>query len=716
MIVPGFIQATALLNESTSPLELSQLLAGQLAISLNGFADAQKEFKRGLRPDEFIKLSTLERDIAEPLKRLAPSRARLVIDGLDRMSPAAAPAIMGALAALAQLDCVRLLVTARPDTVLPGAAAAFSLAPPTAAELLAYLDRREVPAQRRSEVQAAANGNWLVARVLADLLREDAGIDLRAISLSLADAYHEMLFRLGESSHIAASHVLAILAAAGTGPILPLALLCAAHANMGGEDSAAAARDELVRLRGLAVRSGAGTDGELAGLFHQTLVDYVRARDPDMNQRAHRALIAAIGALAPPVPADAPPSACCIQYAFEREAEHYWAIGDMAAAMRSLRVRNSAVPKDNLLRFQHWEARLTDALGTDHPHTLETRSNSAFETGACGKIKDALRLYGALLPDIVKRFGPDSPDTLAPRHNIALLTWQSGDQAAGFQQMQGVAADRQRVLGAGHPDTLTSRNVLASWVLGSDNPQSAIPLMQAILRDRASRLGAEHIDTLTTRNNLVSALASLGDIHGAQAEATLLLPVLTRVAGPRHPLTLKCRATVTAIAGASHPHDALMPLEDICKCQLDVLGEDHPDVLATRREIGRFTALCGKPLNALTMLESVLQGYERIFGAMHPETLRVRCSIGEALMLTDQKKALAHFSALLPDLESVLGRSHPDTLPARLWLVMLMLGKNPQLARTLIGPLIADHERVLGVTHPGTQAARQLQQGMFNRR
>jgi hypothetical protein len=100
-------------------------------------------------------------------------------------------------------------------------------------------------------------------------------------------SHEELLSRCGAANDDATQRVLAVLAAAGAGPLLPLSLLCAASRALGGPATPAGVRDHLVRLRGLAVRSGAGTEQEHAGLFHDTLADYVAARAPERNRSLH---------------------------------------------------------------------------------------------------------------------------------------------------------------------------------------------------------------------------------------------------------------------------------------------------------------------------------------------------------------------------------------------------------------------------------------------
>jgi hypothetical protein len=42
------------------------------------------------------------------------------------------------------------------------------------------------------------------------------------------------------------------------------------------------------------------------------------------------------------------------RYAFEREEEHRWAVGETDQALKSLSARTSPVPRDNLRRWELW--------------------------------------------------------------------------------------------------------------------------------------------------------------------------------------------------------------------------------------------------------------------------------------------------------------------------------------------------------------------------
>jgi hypothetical protein len=60
--------------------------------------------------------------------------------------------------------------------------------------------------------------------------------------------------------------------------------------------------------------------------------------------------------------------------------------------------------------------------------------------------------------------GPEHPNTLATRHNLAYNTGRAGDAAGARDQLVALLPIFERVLGPEHPDTLTARANLAYWI------------------------------------------------------------------------------------------------------------------------------------------------------------------------------------------------------------------------------------------------------------
>jgi hypothetical protein len=95
-------------------------------------------------------------------------------------------------------------------------------------------------------------------------------------------------------------------------------------------------------------------------------------------------------------------------------------------------------------------------------------------------------------------------------------------------------------------------------------------------------------------------------------------------------------------------------------------GPEHPDTLAARGSVARWTGNAGDAAGARDQLAALLPVRERVLGPEHPDTLIARHNLatwtGEA---GDAAGARDQFAALLPIRERVLGPDHPGTLTTR---------------------------------------------------
>jgi Tetratricopeptide repeat/Caspase domain len=721
----GFVQAIVLFTEATTSQGLAWELGRQLARAIPGFRQAQQIFARETPYAEQQRLSTLEKQLVGPLKRLAPAtEVRLVFDGLDRLPIGASASVMAALEELAGLDFVRLVITARPDTKLPEVASIFLLPEAPEESVRQYLERRGVPEARRGDVANAARGNWLILRVLADVLSERPDAEIREEGqLALRDAYEELLSRCGASGNSSTQRILEVLAAAGTGPLLPLSLLCAASKALDGPATLAGVRDQLVLLRGLAVRSDAGTEQEQTGLFHHTLAEYVAMQASEGNRRAHQAIVTAIEALAPAVSERTDSSDPGQRYAFEREAEHLWALGKTDKALESLSTRFSPLPRDNLRRWQLWLPRVQATFGPDHPDTLTARYNVAHWTGQYGDSREALRLFQALLPDIERVLGSDHPDTLAARSKIASETGECGDARGALRLLQELLPDMERILGSDHPDTLATRSNVASGTGECGDACKALQLFQDLLPHQERVVGPDHPETLKMRGNIAHWTGQCGDAREALRILQDLLPHQERAVGFDHLDTLATRNNIAHWTGeCGYTREALRLFQALLPDMERLLGPDHPETLAIRNNIAGETGRCGNAREALRLFQVLLADSERVRGPDHPDTLRTRNSIaGWTGECGEAREAVQLFRALLPDMERVLGPDHPETLLNRyscaFW---ISESGDEQEALRLLQEVLPDLERVLGPDHPDTLTTREtigwLTQGVSARK
>ena len=301
------------------------------------------------------------------------------------LTAGASQTVLRGLATLADdpvLPFVHLLVTARPDTYVPPQARSLAMDLATIEDLRTYLTRRQINTAVHDAIVDRAAGNWLVAQLLADLAADPA-FDPAGLPSGLTELYGTALAGAGATDtrqwREMLRPVLGVLAAAGTGPVLPFELLADASGRLKGPTGLNAIHDVLFDMRGFVARTIPRAGQEHIGVFHQTFADYLFGPsagsfgiDP---QAPHAALASAIDALAPMARHDR--SDPLHHYAEAREAEHLWIIADYERALQSVSARQSVIPSDNLRRWRSWYPRAQERLGPDHPDTLATRSNIA---------------------------------------------------------------------------------------------------------------------------------------------------------------------------------------------------------------------------------------------------------------------------------------------------------------------------------------------------
>jgi Tetratricopeptide repeat/NACHT domain len=719
----GFVQAIFFISEGITSGDLARELSEQLMDAVPGFAQAREQFRSEMRPEELAQLDSLQQEVLRPLRLLNTNHpVRIVLDGLDLLSPGSALPVNSLLEALGtdpELPAVRLLVTSRPDTPLPATPERIDMGRTDDRSIVSYLERRETPSIFQEVIVKKASGNWLIARLLADLASIPGIAVDEALPSSLAEIYHGVLRRAADTDsrrwRDESRPVLSVLAAAGVGPVLPLQLLCAASQILGGPSGTTRVRDVLVDFRGFVVRGKPGTDDEQIGVFHQTFGEYLL--DPAAGEfgsdakEAHAALLEAIAELAPIGNQQQNMSSPLQRYSAAAEAEHFWAIGKYAEAMTGLFERTSSIPAENLTRWKSWYDRANCTLGPNSEYTLAIRNNIASWTGRTGNWGEALRLFQELLPDAIRALGPDHPYTLLTRNNIAQWTGETGNGSEALRLLQKLFPDQIRVLGSDHPETLRVRNNIAGWTGETGNGGEALRLFQELLPDQIRVLGPDNPETLLTRNNIGNWTEKTGNKHEALRLFQELLPVRERVLGPNHPGTLNTRKNIANLVGRTgNVREALRLFQELLPDQIRVLGPNHPDTLVTRFSIADWTGETGDGREVLRSLQGLLLDQIEVLGQNHPRNLLIRQKIAYWTGETgNSAEALRLFQELLPDEVRALGADHQETLHTRASIAHWTgeTGNGGEALR-LFQELHPDQVRALGADHPealGTRAS-----------
>ncbi|MFD9004824.1 tetratricopeptide repeat protein [Streptomyces sp. NPDC059582] len=753
-----------LTDRSTNGRGVMRKVARQLALYLPGFADAAQTYGARLTREDKAKPSA-EIDVAGPLGLVeAPGPVRVVIDGLDQLDTVGRLDVSAALGILDDLAPAwfGVVVTTREGVPLPRGWHRAQVAAKAQESLLSgYLEERGHTALQ-GRILAQAAGNWEIVRLLADYGPLEGDRPVR-----YDEVYENVLERArsfvpgGDGAWI--DSVVVVLAASGLGAGLPRALLAEAAGRLGGPGGEAELDQALEQLPGLLERAEHATAGELLGVHHQTLVEYVR-EELDLPS-GHEALAGALATMAPmdQHAADDPLHA----YAEEAEPFHLWhaaqaADGEEAAQvfygrlLQSLDSRASAVAAVNRDRWAAWSGRLAEHPGAqtpaglrareraaywtgkagaygasrdlyeqllevqrrvlpeDHPDLLQSRHRIAYATGELAEFHSAVALHRAVLADQLRLLGPQDRRTLATRHHIAYWTGRGGDMAEGLRLHRELLEDQRRALGERDRDVLESRHYIAYWYGRLGRPLEALAMHDELLRDRIAVFGQDDVQVVFSRMNICRFLGDAGRLRESLDRYRELLPDVERHRGPDHPNTLIVRLNIARLSWELGDAEASLALHDeLIRDQRRINGTDHPTVLISRYNMAMLKAELGDTKTALAELDALYE--ERLAGygtADHPEVITTR--YGRAWVLGQEgayAKAVELMRGVRDDRGRLLGERHPDTFAAASALGELLAqsgggGERDEAEALLRGILAAGEEAGLGERHPQTMTTR----------
>ncbi|MER7484299.1 tetratricopeptide repeat protein [Streptomyces sp. NPDC126510] len=651
-VVPaGFVHALRLLQAEETSGGVAQVLANQLVSTVAEFKKARGDFNERFPPVERANMTEAQQCLLGPLSRLPiHTPVRIALDGFDQLSKVPADE-MSDLIRLLQLPRqggadVRIVVSSRPDAAPPPAGCEVVVDAASDKDLQAYLDDMDVQPWLHKAVVAGSEGSWLVASLLADYAKKEPTLAPHEVPSGLADVYNRIVdkalrgnrYWAAEGSPVKAAFT--VLAAAGPGAVLPQALLQRACQELGAPAMDETELDKCLEpLRTYVARAPAGEGASatmLYGLFHQSLADFLTGSlDSEQGtfrvdvSAGHRALAISIAALAP---ADQRTPANSLEplqdYAQRAEPDHLWHCGEHEQVLHSLKARASAIPVENLHRWQRWHHELAGHFGDDDPYTLTTRRQIASWTGDAGHPERAMELFKELLPDFDQVLGPNHRDTLTVRADIAEWTGETGTAGAAehaVELFKELLPDQVRALGDDDPDTLTTRHNMASWTGETGDTEGALEQLKDLLPDRERVLGADHHDTLTTQHEIAIYTGRSGEAGRAADLLTELVPHFERVLGSNHPDTLIARGGHAGWTGrAGMPARAVELFTELLTDFERVLGPDKPDTLITRHNIAYWMYEDGHHEEAMGLWREMLPEFVRVFGREHPRTQTVQ--------------------------------------------------------------------------------------------
>ncbi|WP_433712873.1 tetratricopeptide repeat protein [Nocardia sp. CA-084685] len=670
-----YITAAVFVDVSSTLESFTAELIAQLR-RVDGYSAAVEAVAAGYRDCEVVP-DGVELNVLGPLELIRPRFGQLIVivDGLDQAETGVRKQITTTIAELTTrktLTHVRVIVGVREghgieDTPQLAHRRLIDMSAPTDADIITAVlhahnraDDQEIAswqvgvASLRAQTSA---GGWLLARLILETphrTRHDR-IDLDTL---VRQRIHAAITASGLATTRSVVAILGILAAAGSGPVLPIELLDSALHALGIHTDRSHIRDAVANLGVLISRGNPGTPIETLGLAH---TDFQPAIQQQLTQHefqvvdTHHALLAAI---------ESTHTTASSNYARGSAIRHFLTIGEPSAALQFLLDLDTARVAENRDRWSSWLPQFTGTLSPDHRDVLNARGNLAYWRAEAGDIATAVTEFERLLIDQVRVLGADHPHTLNTRHILARCRAVAGDIATAVTEFELLLIDQVRALGADHPHTLNTRGNLARCRAEVGDIATAVTEFERVLIDQVRVLGADHRDTLIARNNLVYWVAEAGDIATAVTEFERLLTDRVQALGPDHVDTFHTRNILAFWrARAGDIATAVTEFERVLSDQVRVLGADHPDVLNARADLAYWRAKAGNSATAVTEFERVLADQVRVLGADHPDVLNARGHLARCRAEAgDIATAVIEFERVLADQVRVLGADHPYTL------------------------------------------------------
>jgi hypothetical protein len=675
----SYVSAAVFLDAGSTLHTLATELATQVC-NIGEFARARDEVQNELAAKEEVP-GVFDLEIGLPAGRLR-RRLCLLVDGVDQA--AEHEPIVQALHDLTtdpRYAHVKVIVGVRSGTPVARSpklrhGRRIAVRPPTGADIATALadiagDPRAAFARQKIAANEDVEGGWLTARLLREI---DWSIyefdDLLHGDWMAALVRERFRTTLHRTSHpMAAAAVASVLAAVGVGTAAPIRLVQLATRLRGHEMPLSELRTTTADLGALIARGNPGQPGEKLGLAHESFTAPLAACADDNGypaQPAHRAIADVLESV------DTDADLDLQSYAASAAPRHHLAAGDSLGALHALRSAETLSPTDNRDRWAAWLPIFEQALGPEHPDTVDAEAQYVRWTGESGDPRSARRMFARqvralkqvreehdtqlltakekladwtgqagqpdrarhmlerLMPQRRAVSGDRDRATLQAAMDLAFWTGESGRLDTAFVLYDRLLPELDETLGPRHRNTLGARSHYARFLGEAGRPRDAKEISTVILADTERALGADHNDTLWARNNLAWQTGEVDGAEAARALFAVLVQDRERLSGPENHGTLVARRDLAIWTGkAGNAASARDQLQKLLPIRIRNYGSDHQDTLYERDCLAEWTGKAGDPRAAADQYAQLLEIHKTKFGENSDKTNAIRRKLEE---------------------------------------------------------------------------------------
>lgn len=362
--------------------------------------------------------------------------------------------------------------------------------------------------------------------------------------------------------------------------------------------------------------------------------------------------------------------------------------------------------------------------GVEHPETLRSQTELAFERFGQGEFASAAGLHASVLAERERQLGKGDPDTVASRLYLAATLSRLGRVAEAETLL------RRNIEVAGDP--LEARTVLADLLFQLDRLPEALTEFTAVAAE------APWPVALAARQGRAGVLFAQGKFE----EALALYRALSFPAeDPNRCLVQASMAHLRAAMGDAET--AVMDLRGLLAD--NQWGQDAPVTLCMMQVLGDALLMADQPAAAVTVFQETIETRTKAFGPKDSMALCTRHMLGVALEKVGRvdeaerellaaaaredrppshscslatRQGLARVAAsrgefatatetqaeVVTGMTALYGPDHPNTLEARFDAANLLRERAfPAEAEAAHQEILTARTRVLGADHPDTR-------------
>jgi serine/threonine protein kinase len=313
-----------------------------------------------------------------------------------------------------------------------------------------------------------------------------------------------------------------------------------------------------------------------------------------------------------------------------------------------------------LRQFERARALRHQALGPDHPDTLQSMNDIAEAYLALGRLPEALDLHEETLKLRRANLGLDHSDTFMSMNNVAKCYQGFGWWPEAIALREETLKRRQDKLGPDHAYTLHSMNELVLTLGAAGRWREALPLAERTLEMSKKKFGLDG-PTHQSMNTLAIAYGATDQLEKQLALQEQTVNLMRKKWSPDHPaLLVVMHNLASSYLDAGRVAEGLDLAEEVFKlCK----AKPGPDPLRTHRArllLASAYADAGRSTDALALYKETLRLCEDNAGTDHPFTLdATRCFAQFCLAQGDYASAEKYYLRVL-DFKAKLGLDHPE--------------------------------------------------------